>query len=33
MQKVRSALDAEKSFEYQGTLYVPVSDKDVRVAK
>ena len=31
MQKVQSALNAKKEFEYQGTLYVPVKDNSVRI--
>ena len=33
MQKIQSALNRRKAFEYQGTLYVPVSDTRIKINK
>ena len=33
MQKIQTALNDKKAFEYQGTLYVPVSDKSVKTSE
>ena len=33
MQKIQNALDNRKSFEYQGTIYVPVTDKSVKLSE
>ena len=33
MKKVKSALNARNAFEYQGTIYVPVSDKSIKTNK
>lgn len=33
MQEVQSALNARKAFEYQGTIYVPIRDKSIKITK